>query len=410
MKHSLLVTTTLISASLLSLALDAPARASTGDFCRVRSVRIKSAAGGRTFTVSSDRISDLLRAKGYVLSANLEPNVMISKHRALTGWNPKMTDFDKTVTYLDTQMSSGLMIELDEEVWGYDETELNADTYARVGAFDAQTCQERLVPYLTNLRTQCNAAKGNCAPESMPGGNYASLTCLEKTWDAMHSESSSRHPHLVAEKGIAALPPCDAGLEAEYYRDIIGLKKSAVWMANLPSTPAYEADALVSNARQKFVRVTGRPELGRDAWMDESTGLIWGSTVNMMNWKAAEPFREASSGGYQMTPANAEKYCASIGARLPTREEAQTLTTGLGIYMERTQPSQSFLAGTEICITSSKTSQEMHFPGNSWAEDNMRRSFPDRHLPVVYSGAKGVYELGESETYRQSFDVRCVSR
>ena len=66
-----------------------------------------------------------------------------------------------------------------------------------------------------------------------------------------------------------------------------------------------------------FTRDTSNPALG-EAYRDPS-GLIWGSVVTTPQGKIEK-----------MTQYDAEKYCKSIGAWLPTREEFEQLAEYLG--------------------------------------------------------------------------------
>jgi len=74
-----------------------------------------------------------------------------------------------------------------------------------------------------------------------------------------------------------------------------------------------EIETQVSNAGYEFTRITDRPKLG-EAWKDPS-GLIWGDLVVSSNGK-----------GIYMKHKEAEAYCQSIGARLPSSADYDHLS------------------------------------------------------------------------------------
>ena len=95
-------------------------------------------------------------------------------------------------------------------------------------------------------------------------------------------------------------------------RDVISQAQST-----LQKLTGVNESRLVSVTGAVFTRDTSNPALG-EAYRDPS-GLIWGSVVTTPQGKTE-----------RMTQYDAEKYCKSIGERLPTKEEFEQLAKYLG--------------------------------------------------------------------------------
>ncbi len=81
---------------------------------------------------------------------------------------------------------------------------------------------------------------------------------------------------------------------------------------------------------EKFVRDTSNPELG-EAYKDPS-GLIWGDAPKV---KQDGSYGRVNFVVMSLKFEDADKYCKSIGARLPTREEYEALAKYLGRENEK---------------------------------------------------------------------------
>ncbi len=101
------------------------------------------------------------------------------------------------------------------------------------------------------------------------------------------------------------------------YRIVVVLFSIALSSPMAIATQSIRNSQRVSVTGAVFTREISNPALG-ETYRDPS-GLIWGSNVTTPQGKIK-----------YMTQHDAEKYCQSIGAQLPTKEEFKQLATYLG--------------------------------------------------------------------------------